>query len=243
MSGKRSIRNLTRIYPMEDIFALRSSRGCAGAVFKSAMSSTLLILVRWVPWSSHYVFKSPSYFHSMYLLSCPNCQSELPVTPAKAGEQLECPDCSVLVDVPNLGALRKLPRSESSAEGADSSTKVSSNPGATIAFAALSAIALAALLMAGYTGIRWAMIDASENTEIFLEQMDEEYKRIDAAVLIREFEDMEKFSLDLISPYKFHEVVLEKRRWGWNTVLAGIVAAVCGCGGLFSVSRGKSGSA
>lgn len=176
----------------------------------------------------------------MYLLSCPNCQSKLSVSPAKAGEQLECPDCSVLVDVPNLVALRKLPRSDSSVEGADSSTKASSNPGATIVFAALSAIALAALLMAGYTGIRWAMIDASKNTETFLEQMDGEYNRIDAAVLIREYEDMEEYSMDLVSPYKFHETVLEKRRWGWNTVLAGAVATVCGCGGLFSVSRGRS---
>jgi len=165
------------------------------------------------------------------------------VTPAQAGDRLPCPQCDRSVAVPKLGEVRQLPRADSLAGGADAlfgaSNNASGSAGGTIAFVALSAIALASLLAAGYTGIRWAMVDSSQNTESFLEEVEAQYQKVDSAVLIREYEDMEEFSLDLLSPYPFHQKVLEKRRWGWNTVAAGCLALVTGCGGFIAASQAR----
>lgn len=173
----------------------------------------------------------------MYLLSCPNCQEQSSVTPAQAGDQFPCPKCGSTIDVPKLGQLRLLPQIDGESDPSASRSSASPSSGGTIIFATLSALALAASLMACYTGIRWATTEVDVTTESYLAEMEAEYRRVDAAMMIREYENMEKYSLDLINPYKFHEAVLEKRRWGFNTMAAGSVALLCGLGAVIAVSK------
>lgn len=43
-----------------------------------------------------------------YLLPCPECAQPIPVTPQLAGGHLDCPACGHNLEVPTLGALRRL---------------------------------------------------------------------------------------------------------------------------------------
>jgi ribosomal protein S27AE len=45
-----------------------------------------------------------------YLLSCPQCGVEIPVTTGQAGDRVSCGGCHAAVAVPRLGDLARLPR-------------------------------------------------------------------------------------------------------------------------------------
>ena len=64
----------------------------------------------------------------------------------------------------------------------------------------LGLIATACLLVAGFCGIRWSLIDVSGTTEQHIANYREQYKGLTAAELIREYEQMEKYGLDLAAP-------------------------------------------
>ncbi|MCO8121808.1 hypothetical protein NHH03_08670 [Stieleria sp. TO1_6] len=174
----------------------------------------------------------------MYLLSCPSCQAPVSVTPAQAGDQVTCPECQAEVAIPKLGELRQLPQTGDSDSPAETPSR---SVAGTITFVALSLVAVAALLGAAYNGIRWAMIESEVTTESHLEDIDKNYKDVDPAVLIREFEDMEKYSLDMVMPYKYQVIADEKARWGRNALIAAALAVVCGGGGLIAASQGRTG--
>jgi hypothetical protein len=173
-------------------------------------------------------------FLPMYLLSCPNCQADISVTPAQAGDSLQCAQCQSQVAIPNLGELRKLPQT---AESSTQATSASRPVGATIAFVVLSLIAVAALLGAGYNGIRWALIDAEITTETHLADIEEDYSKEEPAVMIVAFEDMEKDPLDLMLPYPYRQKVVEKSKWGWNAAIAAGLALACGTGAFIAASQ------
>lgn len=173
----------------------------------------------------------------MYLLSCPNCQAELSVTPAQAGDCIRCQKCNGEVAIPKLGELRALPQIDDGPTDAE----IQSQPlGGTVAFVALGLIAVASLLGAGYNAIRWAMVETTMTTELHLADVEETYAKSEPAVMILEFEDMEELSLDLITPYKYHVTVLEKKKWGWNATIAAAMALVCGIGAFVAGSVGRN---
>ena len=170
----------------------------------------------------------------MYLLPCPNCQTLVSVTPAQAGDQLNCPDCSASVAIPKLGELRQLPRAE---ENSVDQASTGGGGGGTFVFLLLGLVAVGALLVAGYCGVRWAMIDVEATTASHVAEIEERYQESDPSVLIREFEDMEKYSLDLIAPFSYQKKSNEKWSWALNAGVAGAIALVCGSGGLAVASR------
>ena len=176
----------------------------------------------------------------MYLLSCPNCQTGLTITPAQAGDTLSCPNCDSLVNVPKLGEIRQLPRSESEESPATKAKGSSMSAGATVAFVLLSGIAVLAFIVAGYSTVRWANINPPITNDEFLARMEEDYKVADAAQLVREFEDMEKYSMDLIHPYQFQQQVDKKNRWGLNALIAAGIMLACGGGALTASIRGRN---
>ncbi|KAA5542238.1 hypothetical protein FYK55_15665 [Roseiconus nitratireducens] len=139
--------------------------------------------------------------------------------------------------VPKLGELRQLPRVESAPQDRPPPPTAAPSVGANIAFIMLSLIAAAALLGAAYCGIRWALIEADENTETHMAEIAARYEKVDPSVLIREYEDMEEYSVDLVAPYNYKVVADEKRKWGWNAVIAGCVGLFCGIAGLLAASR------
>jgi hypothetical protein len=174
----------------------------------------------------------------MYLLACPDCQTENSVTPAQAGDEITCSKCGAVVAVPRLGDLKKLPRRDEGERETPPAVETRS-VGGTIAFVVLSLIAVAALLVASYSGLRWAMIDVDVTTESHIAEMKEDFKTIDPAVVVREYQDMETYSLDLVMPYKYQKVADEKAQWGRNTLIASVLTLVCGAGGLIAASRGR----
>lgn len=162
-----------------------------------------------------------------YLLSCESCDTTLEVSPAKAGGQVECPSCNGSVPVPKLGVLRGLPVAQS---GADQPPARSSGGGQFV-FAAMAAIALLCFIAAGYCGIRWAMIEVPMTTEQNIADVEQKYAELPAANLVREWEDMEKYGMDLVGSFGYH--VLQKQKDGWrNGAVAtsgiGVLALVIG---------------
>ncbi|MGB7327580.1 MAG: hypothetical protein WBD31_22070 [Rubripirellula sp.] len=160
----------------------------------------------------------------MHLLTCPACQDSIPVTTSQAGERMTCPACQSPVDVPTLGQLRKLPVTEESA--AQSPELRETAGGGSIAFGVFGLIATAALLVAGFCGIRWALIDIPINTESHIAEFEQAYQEIEAAQLIREYEQMEEFGVDVAMPYKYKTLANTKSDWGWSSAIAGAVAAI-----------------
>ena len=174
----------------------------------------------------------------MYLVSCPNCQAEISVTPAQAGDSVQGAQCKGQVAFPKLGELRQLRQvANSGSQVAPESRSV----GATIAFVVLSLIAVGGLLGAGYSGLRWALIDAENTTETHLAEIQEDYSKEEPAVMIVAFDDMEKDPLDLMMPYPYRQKVVEKSKWGWNAAIAAGLALACGTGAFIAASQSHGG--
>lgn len=178
----------------------------------------------------------------MYLLSCPNCQSDLAVTPAQAGDRVQCSNCQNAVAVPKLGELKRLPLVEQAA-AQEPSRSENSSFGSTAVFVVFSLIALATLLAGGYNAVRWAAIPSQITTEDHLEQLEQAYGESEPALMIVEFEEMESRPFDLLGPYQYQEINDEKARWGRNALIALGITLASAAVATFAVSRGRERSA
>lgn len=173
----------------------------------------------------------------MYLLNCPDCQSELKITPAQAGDVVRCPKCQSQVAVPKLGELRQLPRSE---EPDTLPPARARSEGGGLVFVGCTLIAVGCFLAAGYNGIRWAMVDADMTTEGHLEEIERSYSESEPAAMILEFADMENYSLDLVSPYTYQIRVDEKRKWALNALVGGGIGLLFLMGGFVGASQSRN---
>ncbi len=152
----------------------------------------------------------------MYVLPCPHCETDLTVTPARAGDDLQCPQCEQTVRVPSLGKIKNLPRTDGMA-----AEKRSVEPARNgILFALCGAFATIALIIAGFCGIRYSLIEIPVTEQEHIDSLKKRYQAAGAAELIREYEEMEKFHLELATPYKYKRVETEKQGWGRNAILA-----------------------
>ncbi len=176
----------------------------------------------------------------MHLLPCPHCEAPIAVSPSQAGDDTTCPSCQSAVVIPKLGQLRQLPTAGDASEG-DVAEKLESSFFSQGVFITLGLIATACLLIAGFCGIRWALIDVPVTTESHIEALREEYDKLSAARLIREYEDMEKYSLDLAAPFQYKQLEVEKHKWGRNASIAAGVGALCmvGAFGVANATRRK----
>lgn len=196
--------------------------------------------------SSRLFFKSSQLIIVMHLLPCPECEKQIPVSPSQAGDQATCSHCGQVVPIPKLGDLRQLPRAEetdSSKAAAGTTPREISTP-RRAGFLLFGLVAVASLLVAGFCGIRWFLIEAPSTAETSLESVREGYATIPAAQLIREFEDMERLTLELTRPYDYKLQQNERRAWGTRASIAGAVAAIAVVGaGLTTVgTKRKSAS-
>ena len=164
----------------------------------------------------------------MYSLTCPACQTNLSVAPAQAGDKTACPQCHAVVQVPKLGELRKLPTFSGTSMPVDAPpASKETSPGRQAGFMIAGVVATLSLLMAGYCGIRWAIIERPITTHEHLDMFREAYEELPGANLIREWEEMEKYGIDLVQPYTYKRIATEKRGWGNKSVTFGSVAVVC----------------
>jgi hypothetical protein len=162
----------------------------------------------------------------MYSLTCPHCQASISVSPAQAGDEISCQACGNAVRVPKLGELRQLPRADEPT-ATEKSLDDSEVGGRNMGFVFLGSIATICLLVASFCGIRWAMLSTPITTAEHIEHLRNAYKVAKPAELIREWESMEKYGVDIATPYNYHREATEKRGWGTNAVIAGGIGALC----------------
>ena len=164
----------------------------------------------------------------MHLLPCPSCKTDIPVSPSQAGNQTSCPNCAVPVEIPNLGRLRTLPQADSAAHSTRNQSGAETSVVRSFAFGTFALVAAVCLMVGGYCGIRWVLTDVSLTTEEHIEGLRMEFAAMEPAGLIRAYEDMEEYGLELPEPYKYKVAENMKRAWGRNAWVAGGI-------GLFSI--------
>jgi hypothetical protein len=156
----------------------------------------------------------------MHLLPCPSCNGSIPVSPSQAGDRTNCPDCQAEVPIPKLGDLRLLPQAEETVQKADKFRANESSGVRSIGFGLFAFLAAGCLLVSGYCGIRWLLTDVTMTTDQHIAALRTEYKTLDPARLIREYESMEEFGLELPEPFPYKIVENAKRAWGRNALIA-----------------------
>lgn len=177
----------------------------------------------------------------MHLLPCPSCQTPIPVSPSQAGNQTSCPTCQSRVDIPTLGELRKLSLAEESCQpdGTEGVDKTDRSIARSAGFLVLGLIATASLLVAGFCGIRWVLIDVPSTTDEHITEIREQYSELTAAELIREYEQMDRYSIDLVAPYNYKKLQITKDGWGRNASIAGAVGGLAILGAVALVVTGR----
>ncbi|MFG0290673.1 MAG: hypothetical protein ACF8CQ_21035 [Rhodopirellula sp. JB044] len=162
----------------------------------------------------------------MYQLTCPQCEAINEVSTAKAGGEIACSGCGQMIAVPKLGELRKLPPVEDNKAAPAASSSGGLSGGRSFAFAALGLVCLLCLLGAAFCGVNWSNIDVPLTTEKHLELLEESYQDASSAQMIREFEDITKYGVDIPSPLEYRTIELRKQAWGQKTMVYLAVAAV-----------------
>jgi hypothetical protein len=140
-----------------------------------------------------------------------------------------------------LGQLRRLPLAEE-APAADPKSppeQIESSLLRRAGFVCLGLVATASLLVAGFCGIRWGLVEVPSTTEQHIARYRAEYAKLTAAELIREYEDMEKYGLDLTVPYRYKQAELEKKEWGRNASIAAAVGGAAVLGAFLLVATGR----
>ena len=174
----------------------------------------------------------------MPLLPCLHCDQKISVAISQAGSTVTCPGCKQELQIPKLGELRQL---AAQAESPDRSMSANPSRGAVsepnsgrrMMFAALLAIMGTAAMAGLFCLVRYLVIEVSVTTQTHLEEIEHVYKQVPAAQLVREWQQMEKYGLDVATPYAYKKMEIEKASWGRNTLICLAVFTVAG--GLASV--------
>ncbi|MEM1067248.1 MAG: hypothetical protein AAGG48_06975 [Planctomycetota bacterium] len=164
----------------------------------------------------------------MHLLPCPFCESTISVAPSQAGDQATCNECQKQVQIPKLGQLRQLP-TDTSADDKSGAERLESTDASIIlraGFLTSGLIAVGCMLIAGFCGIRWSLIQSAGSTQKHIESVREEYAGAQAAQLVREFEDMDNMSLELTLPYQYKVIENERNAWGRSASIAAIAGGI-----------------
>ncbi|TWU64886.1 MULTISPECIES: hypothetical protein [Crateriforma] len=175
----------------------------------------------------------------MHLLTCPHCEAAIEVSPAQAGGTTPCPSCNAVVDVPKLGQLRQLPRVDDARPVGDAPKSEVNAVGRGL-FVVLGLVGLVFLLVAGFCGLRWAVIDVPMTTEMHAQQLRDEFKKLSPAELIRVWEDIEEFGIAATAPTDYRVAEMKKQSMGTYTLASGGVAVACLFGAFLSLSLGRS---
>jgi hypothetical protein len=141
------------------------------------------------------------------------------------------------VAIPNLGQLRKLPQ----AEGDSSSERplpLETSSWRQTGFLVLGLVATASLLIAGFCGIRWSLVDVPFTTEAHIAEVRKTYAEASAAQLIREYEEMEKVNLDLSGPYVYKKAEMTRKKWGQNASIAAAIGGLAILGAMVLAATG-----
>ncbi|WP_146523020.1 hypothetical protein [Stieleria varia] len=127
--------------------------------------------------------------------------------------------------MPKLGQLKQLPTAEPTPDASTGQARAAKargmSTGATILFSVMGLIAVIGLVIGGYSGIRWSMLETPQTSEDHIASVRQAVTEVEPAMMVREFEDMEKLSIDLTAPYGYKRDAREKAQWGWSAVVGG----------------------
>lgn len=154
----------------------------------------------------------------MFQLTCPHCEAINEVSAAKAGGEIMCGNCQQTVAVPKLGELRDLPTAVSTAEQRSASADLGLSGGRSMAFASLGLVCLLSLLGAVFCGVNWSTIEVPMTTESHLALLEQRYGEVSSAQLIREFEDITQYGVDIPVPLQYRVIESSKQAWGQKTL-------------------------
>lgn len=158
----------------------------------------------------------------MPTLSCPHCSRPVEVATSRAGSDLPCPHCEQIIAVPKLGELRQLENEQAAAPAPANAGRI----GSRVAFAVLLAIAAIAASIAAFCLIRYAAITAPETTEGHIARIEEIYPQLSPAELVREWQELEKFTPETTGPYVYQRIAAEKSGWLQQGLIGLAVAAI-----------------
>lgn len=162
----------------------------------------------------------------MYKLTCPHCAAINQVSAAKAGGEITCTECHDIIAVPKLGELRMLPAvGETSADKVAANAAVGLSGGRSLAFVTLGLVCLLSLLGAAFCGVNWATAEVPMTTQKHLDLLEENYAQASSAQMIREFEDITEFGVDIQNPMYYRTLELKQEAWKSKTVAFASVAA------------------
>lgn len=162
----------------------------------------------------------------MPTLSCPHCSRPVEVATSRAGSDIQCPACDQTIAVPKLGELRQLENEQAAASARSRTPAAVGRIGNRVAFAVMLAIAAIALCSAAFCLIRYAAITVPETTEGHIASIEEVYPQLSAAELVREWQELEKFTPDATGPYVYQHIATEKAGWLRQGLIGLAVAAV-----------------
>jgi hypothetical protein len=144
------------------------------------------------------------------------------------------------VAIPNLGQLRQLPLAERDSS-VDPAVPVETSSWRRAGFLVLGLVAVASLVIAGFCGIRWSLVEVPFTTESHIAEVRKQYRETSAAQLIREYEQMEKLSLDLTGPYTYKKAEMKRDKWGQNASIAAAIGGLAILGAIaLAVSGGRN---
>jgi hypothetical protein len=127
-----------------------------------------------------------------------------------------------------LGELRLLPPADPAAHQAKNRPAEEASAVRSFGFGAFALITAGCLLVGGYCGIRWFFTDVPLTTEQHIAGLRDEFATMEPAGLIRVYEEMEEYGLELPEPYKYKIAENAKWAWGRNALIAAGI-------GLFSI--------
>lgn len=168
----------------------------------------------------------------MPLISCPSCDHEIPVVVSQAGSGVACPGCQKMIEIPNLGELKRLAAAEQIRSGIDAESSRSAqspdaNSGRRVVFAGLMAIAGIAAIVGLFCFVRYLAVQVPATTETHIAEVEQMYHQVSAAQLVREWQQMEKFGLEAVAPYQYKVLAVEKANWGRNSLICLAVFLLC----------------
>jgi hypothetical protein len=174
----------------------------------------------------------------MYFLPCAHCEQPIAVSPSKAGQSMECPQCGQAISVPNLGELKKVAVVDTDHRPAPSDSRSSdANATRSIAFVVLALLATACLVVASFCGIRWFLIEVPLTTAQHIADAKAAFQDASAAQLIVEYESIEEYGIDIDKPFSYQAIANNKAEWGFNAVVATAVGSLAIVGAAISASR------
>lgn len=172
----------------------------------------------------------------MHLFRCPHCQRDFPVSPTQAGEAIRCEGCSAELVLPRLGELRRLPP----ADGGERHSPNDPGPpvGARVAFGIFGGVAAIALIVAAFAAVQALAVDVPRTTDSHIEEIRETYSGLTAAELIREYEDIQRYGIDLAIPLNYRVAELSRRKW---LITGGIALGIAAVASLVAAGTAAAG--